>query len=321
MCFSAQTWQDYRRYVRKFGADIDIHEFVRLYAGRNSSGQAKIPKGMDAAFLDAQSESERQIKSLIDQFNAEQASKLEQELFKQVKRLNDAERSLQTKQTKKALDDQRIAGNKIEQIKSKLSDLQRADIHDRDNRIFPLVYAPVMVWEEGRRVVKPMRYQCRVAGKPASYDRDYSGTYNARRDNLEGFWRGQFGVSHGLIVADAFFENVWKHAAEGRELAPGEKEENAVIEFRPNTGQGMLLACLWSHWADRAGKEPDLLSFALITDNPPPEVLAAGHDRCPIPIKEEHVDAWLNPDPANLAAMYAILDDRERPYYEHRMAA
>jgi putative SOS response-associated peptidase YedK len=83
----------------------------------------------------------------------------------------------------------------------------------------------------------------------------------------------------------------------------------------------MLLACLWSHWTDRAGKEPDLLSFALITDDPPPEVLAAGHDRCPIPIKEENIDAWLNPDPLNLAAQYSILLDRERPYYEHRMAA
>ncbi len=35
----------------------------------------------------------------------------------------------------------------------------------------------------------------------------------------------------------------------------------------------------------------------------------------------EHIDAWLNPDPANLAAQYAILADRERPYYEHRLAA
>ncbi|MFL9860072.1 hypothetical protein PQR72_30795 [Paraburkholderia madseniana] len=43
--------------------------------------------------------------------------------------------------------------------------------------------------------------------------------------------------------------------------------------------------------------------------------------RCIIPIKPEHIDAWLNPDPHNLAAQYAILDDRERPYYEHRMAA
>jgi hypothetical protein len=31
--------------------------------------------------------------------------------------------------------------------------------------------------------------------------------------------------------------------------------------------------------------------------------------------------AWLNPSAANLSAQYAILDDRERPYYEHRLAA
>lgn len=30
------------------------------------------------------------------------------------------------------------------------------------------------------------------------------------------------------------------------------------------------------------------------------------------------VDAWLNPDPKDLAASYAILDDRQRPYYGHR---
>ncbi|MGF6303032.1 putative SOS response-associated peptidase YedK [Paraburkholderia sp. WC7.3d] len=61
--------------------------------------------------------------------------------------------------------------------------------------------------------------------------------------------------------------------------------------------------------------------FAAITDEPPPEITAAGHDRCIIPIKPENIDAWLNPDASNLAAQYAILDDRDRPYYEHRMAA
>ena len=51
------------------------------------------------------------------------------------------------------------------------------------------------------------------------------------------------------------------------------------------------------------------------------EVAAAGHDRCIVPIKAEHLDEWLNPEPGNLKRMYEILDDRERPYYEHRMAA
>ena len=58
-----------------------------------------------------------------------------------------------------------------------------------------------------------------------------------------------------------------------------------------------------------------------LTDEPPPEVAAAGHDRCIILIKPENINAWLNPDPKNLPALYAILDDRERPYYENRLAA
>jgi putative SOS response-associated peptidase YedK len=79
----------------------------------------------------------------------------------------------------------------------------------------------------------------------------------------------------------------------------------------------MLLACLWSHWTEG---EESLLSFAAITDEPPAEVAAAGHDRCVIPIKAENLDAWLDPK-GDLQVAYRILDDRWRPYYEHRLAA
>ena len=48
---------------------------------------------------------------------------------------------------------------------------------------------------------------------------------------------------------------------------------------------------------------------------------ARENGRCIVPIKPQHVDDWLHPDPRNLAAMQAILDDRQRPFYEHRLAA
>ena len=305
--------------MRLWGADVSMKDFVRLYWDRAQGAKIKIPKAMDAAFAQPQTDEERQIKQLIDRFNAEQTTQLEQELFKQRKRLADAERTLLTKTTKAASESKRIATDKIEWALGKLSDLRRAELNDEDSRIFPGWYAPVMIQENGRRVIKPMRYQCRVAGAPAFNDAKFPGTYNARRDNLEGFWRKQFGVTHGLIVANAFFENVSKHKAEGRDLVPGEQEENVVLEFRPKPTQDMLVACLWSQWT--GGGEPDLLSFAAITDEPPAEIAAAGHDRCIIPIKPEHLDAWLNPDRSNLNALHAILDDRERPYYEHRLAA
>jgi len=37
--------------------------------------------------------------------------------------------------------------------------------------------------------------------------------------------------------------------------------------------------------------------------------------------QKERLEESLNPDPRSLATQYAILDDRERPYYEHRLAA
>jgi len=319
MCYSAQIWQNYRKYVRAWGADISFEDFVRLYWDRQSNPRIKVAKAMDAAFSDPQNDAERKIKGLIDEFDKQQASKLEQEVFKQKKRLADAERSLQTKATKAATESKRIATDKIAWALGKLADLRRTELNGEDSRIFPGWYAPVMIVENGRRVVKPMRYQCRLAGKPAFYDTKFPGTYNARRDSLGGFWKAQFGATHGIMIANAFFENVSRHRLEGRELAPGEKEENVILEFRPRPTQDMLIACLWSKW--QAPGEPELLSFAAITDEPPAEVAAAGHDRCIIPIKAENVEAWLNPESSKLSAMQAILDDRERPYYEHRMAA
>jgi len=320
MCYSSLVWADYHRYVNEFGADIDIHEFVKLAERRLREGRVPMPKGMADAFTQAQTPAELEVKALLDQWASQEAIKLQEGLFTQKKRLADAERVLaSSRPTKKAVEDQRIATAKIEQALARLADLQRVEPKERDSRIFPGHFCPVMVWEDGRRVVKPMRYQCRPAGKPAFYDQRYPGTYNARRDNLESFWKGQFGRTHGLMVVTSFFENVNRHRVEGRELAEGEEPENLVLRFDPAGGQLMLVACLWSRWTGPDGEE--LLSFAAITDEPPPEVSAAGHDRCIVPIKAENIDAWLNPVGADLASLYDILDERERPYYEHRLAA
>lgn len=330
MCYSAQVWQQYQQYVRHYRVKIDIATFAKLFGSRLGNDKLKIPKAMEMAFVHPDAtlgEGAAHIQTDIQRWRAQQTLKLEQELFKQRKRLADAQRTLLSKTTKAATEAQRIASHKVDWHLNKLADLHRTEPKDEDNRIYPGSYAPVMVMEHGQRVLKPMRYQCRPAGKPASYDQQYPGTYNARRDNLTGFWKGQFGVTHGLMVVNAFYEHVSRPRSQNNGEPVGldggkdadKATENVILEFRPRPQQNMLVACLWSHW--RGDGEPDLDSFAAITDTPPAEVAAAGHDRCIIPIKEEHIDAWLNPDPTRLEALYAILDDRQRPYYEHRLAA
>ena len=310
MCYSAQIWADYHRYVRKFGADVDIAEFARVYEQRSRGAKIRTPRAMDAAFAEADTPQGQAISGLIASRNESQLTELQQELFRQKKRVADGERALRTRVTKKAQEDVRIGGNKVAQLTARLKDLQRSRLAPGDSRIFPQMHAPVLVSDGGRLVVRPMRYQCRVAGKPADYDRRYPGTYNARRDSLEGFWRGQFGHSHGLMVVETFYENV-----------RGDDGANRVLQFTPRTGEPMYVACLVSRWSDPNGAEPELWSFAAITDEPEPEVAAAGHDRTIINLREQHIDAWLNPEPGNLAALYAIFDDRQHPYYEHREAA
>lgn len=296
---------------------MNIQQYVRLFWDRQKDGTwRKIPKAMKDAFADPRNDAEREIAAIIAEGNAAEAHLLEGELFKQKTRLTNAERALRTKPSKKAENDRRIATDKIQRAQRNLDDLRRKEPLPRDARIFPGQYANVMIWQGGRRTLVPMRYQCRLPGWNEVMERKFPGTYNARRDNLEKTWSKLFGHRHGIMVVNAFYENVSRHRMEHRKLAPGEKEENVVLEFRPVPPHDMLVACLWS-FDERDG----LYSFAAITDEPPPEIAAAGHDRCIIPIRREHLDAWLDPDPANLAALHAILDDRDRPYYEHALAA
>jgi len=307
MCYSAEVEEDWRKFVRITGVDMSLKDFHDKYWKRKSGLPFRMPKMFDRWFDGIPGKEAAEIRRLIAEWNADQIRQFEQQAFESRKRIADGERALKTKVTKKAQEDVRIGTNKLKQARRKLDDLKRSESEPDDGRIFPGWYAPVVMVEDGKRIVRPMRYQCRPEGKPEFYDTKYPGTYNARRDNLEGFWKGQFGHTHGLTVVKKFYENVDRDG------------KNAVLEFTPNNGEDMIVACLYSHWIGKDGE--DLWSFAAITDEPPAEVAAAGHDRCIIPIKPEHMDAWLNPDPSNLAALYAILDDRERPYYEHRLAA
>ena len=322
MCFSAQCWTAYRLYEREFGAGVSIREFAEIYGYRRIKRTAAyIPRGMDANFAEPQSDDERAIKAMIDEFPVLEERRLTQELFKQKQRLATAQRANAIKETKKAAEDIRIASRKIRQHERWIADLRITGPQPDDHRIYPNWWAPVMILENGELVVKPMRYSCRLPGWSPKVDSAYD-TYNARRNFLgtKG-WKTLFGYKHGVMVAQRFYENVERHVTEYNEQGePVQKTISVKLEFNPSNHQDMLVACLYNHskgWGD----EPDFYSFAAITDDPPPEVAAAGHDRCIVPIKREHLEAWLSPDSTKLDSLYAILDDRDRPYYEHRLAA
>lgn len=172
MCYSARIEADYRKFVKEYGAIMSLDDFTRMIMEYFAEPKRiRLPKAMTAPFLESPvTDEEKKIAEVLCERMKADEIELLQELAKQHERLEKAQQSLMVKTTKKAADDERIATNKIAAIAGKLEDLRATDLKPRDARIFPGWYAPVMVWENGRRVVKPMRYQCRPAGKPAFYD-------------------------------------------------------------------------------------------------------------------------------------------------------
>lgn len=200
--------------------------------------------------------------------------------------------------------------------------LQSTKLTESDARIYAKTFAPLIVGgENGERVVRLSRYLIRPEGQPPEFDTKFSGCYNARIDNLEGFpWKFQFGKNHGILVVKRFFENVKRHDFERRKLGKGEKPENLVISFQPRGFDDLIIPCLYDVTHDKKGGEV-LHSFALITDEPPKEIADAGHNRCPIFLQESAIDEWLFPKGKSKEELYAILQKREHPYYEHEVAA
>jgi putative SOS response-associated peptidase YedK len=317
MCYSAQVVQMARKLSRQLGIRMDYEEVERLFFRRLEEPGINVSRGFEANFEEPANDQERRIKAAIDEYRARVTTNLEKDLFSQKTRLANAQRSLEEKQTKKAREDVRIAVNKIATLSTKLTDLRSSEPKPEDNRIFPFVYAGVIVREAGENTLTPMRYFCRQAGKPAFYDRKFPGLYNARRDNLEKFWGEQFGAHHAVMVVESFFENVKLHTMRHRALQAGEAEQNVVLQFKPEPQQVMYIACLWSHWTDPT--ESDLRGFAAITDEPPPDVAAAGHDRCIINLKQELVEAWLTPEGRSRQELQEILSDRAVPVFRHEV--
>lgn len=307
MCYSAKVEQNIRDLARHFSATLDYSEVERLMMERLAGRPIRIARGFEWNFSTPQTAEEKRIKQLDAEYRARKVTEFEQELFKQKKRLADAQRKLKVKETKTALNEQRVATSKIEASLVRIALLTGTQPHEDDHRIFPQTYAPIILKRDRQNVITLARYHLRQKGSPAFTDQKYPGLYNARRDNLERFWRNEFGRTHALMVVDSFYENVER---EGK---------NVVLHFTPRPAYQMLVACLYADWVEP--KEGRLLSFAAVTDEPPEEIKAAGHDRCIINLRKENVEAWLTPVGRSDEELQGILSDRQKPYYEHEVMA
>lgn len=173
---------------------------------------------------------------------------------------------------------------------------------DDDGRIFPGTFAQVMVLEDGKRLLKPMRYRLRPNGSeeiPTKFN-----VFNARLDSLENrqTWKPIFMKQHGLLPFVRFFE--WVE----------DEGKKRLISFRPDRHHVMWAPCLWDYWENEK-EGVGFYSFAIITDVPPKEIADTGHDRCPIFLRENLINHWLTPEGKTKSDIYRILKNKQDVFY------
>lgn len=174
--------------------------------------------------------------------------------------------------------------------------------------IYPNDWAPIILSERGHRVIRPMRYRLRPHWAKEDLPMKYS-LFTARLDklNVSRMWSSVFMKNHGVLVFKSFME--W--------VSDPETGARALLSFRPKDQKYMYSPVIF----DKSHIENTteiLLSFALITHEPTPEILAAGYDRCPIFLKKENIDTWLNPKAKIMEAMFNLLKDQTPAYFEHK---
>jgi putative SOS response-associated peptidase YedK len=302
MCYSARIKANLRDLSREFTAPVDIASFEALFQLRLKDPSIKVPRALDRYFVLSKDSEEAALAPLIEKFYEEEKLRLQQEVRTTEEEIHELSAGKVTAAVRKKIETrekkrERLIGKQGQGI---------LDISPLDERIYPFYYAPVIAeGKSGRRLV-PMRYRVRRpdGGEvPGQYN-----VFNARIDSLESAktWKPLFGKNHAIFPFRLFYEWV--------ERDGGKRE----ISFSPEDRSLMWAASIFIYTASPSGP---LLSFAMVTDDPPPEVSAAGHDRCPVFLKQSEIGGWLKPADKSLESLYSLLRNKEKTFYNSELSA
>lgn len=165
-------------------------------------------------------------------------------------------------------------------------------------RIFPKYSAPLLVRDADVRRILPMFFGFipffEKSEKPKMV------FHNARLESVseKPSFKRAFRESRGIAPISAFFEYM---------PVAGRKRLMRVV---PEDGALLHCAAIRSDWRAPGGESR--MTFALITTTPPPEIAAAGHDRCPLFLNLEQIDAWLAPELRDARELHAIAQSAPR---------
>ncbi len=307
MCYSVMVETDLKKLGLDFDAVFDLPHFTGLLEQRlEGTINLKIPRAVEANFLQPKNDAEKKVAALIRQWQQLELSNLEEKLSQQSEKVLDLTGKLQAKETKT----NRQKLETAERVSGRLDGLithLKGKIRPTDALIHQYTYAPLIVKEFGKNVIRLFRYQLRPRWAVSEPDRKIN-MFNARLDALaeRKSWEPLFMHRHGAIILKGFYE--W--------VPSPETGRPTVINFFPKDRRPMWVPALHEHWEGPKGVPP-IDSFAILTRDPPKEIETLGHDRCPIHPDWTFLNEWLNPKSCTKDYIYAELSKASTFNFDH----
>jgi len=305
MCYSALVKEDFRKLEREYGATLDWNSFLTLVKQREFDWTLKVPDGLVQSLIAYDAPQSREIKEHANRFRVAERHRIESEIETVNAEISVLESAIKAKPTKTA---QTKLDTKIRKLQKLQQSMAAPSVTTTGGyRIYPMYFAPVIIQEDKLRKIVPMRYRILPSTGvevPSQYN-----VFNARRDSLQcaRTWKPLFGHKHAIFPFERFFEWV---ARDGKKIE---------VSFTPEGYESMWAASLYEEYV--SPEQGLIRSFAMVTDEPPPEVSAAGHDRCPVFLEEGLIDKWLLPAAQSLERLDELLTHKQRTYYAHALAA
>lgn len=299
---------DLRELEKMFGVKVDWTSFDEAFTLRDKYSQAMIPSAIDSYIIqNAETTLQKRLAKMAKSHYQAEIEKFSIKLKKYEQDVKDFETKLKSGSKIKDLEEKlRKRRETVQWHKEKIEYYKKIE-ETGAPRVFPNFYTPVVVKDDSENVLRMMRYHvCPKNGKELNAFK-YN-LFNARRDRLldSRTWKPLFGKQHGIFPFYRFYESV-----------PGENGEAKIIYFEPKDRGIMWSAAIFE---ESSIAEGFLRSFAAITDDPPPEVAETGHDRCPVFLKQENFDIWLEPKSMTKDELIILLDSKTPTYFEHQAA-
>ncbi|MBT5954173.1 hypothetical protein HOG98_05580 [bacterium] len=215
-----------------------------------------------------------------------------------------------------------------------LAFLEENKKYPENNRIYPKWMAPIIHQDKDKTSINWMQYSTFVPDYIPEKDAKKLTTFNVRKDSLtKPFWSSCFKKNHGVLLLNGFSEWVpVKNLIDNKVCSLMEVQKlfsnqaydrkqrilKANKPYKPTATElkhPLQRQIVIDFYSDEPFFVPVIFNqkgndfgFAIVTEDPTPDILALGHDRKPVFLDKIQISDWINIDFESVGDFFKQID-------------